>query len=55
MRTITPKVKTVEHPVELLDSQENCFVRHVGRRFEALGLQPFEAKASAVALTQPRK
>lgn len=50
MRTVTPEVKTVEHPVEFLDSQDNRFVRHVRRRFEALGLQAFEPKAEAVAL-----
>ena len=39
MGTITPEVKTVEHLVEFLDSQDNCFVRHVGRRLETFGLQ----------------
>ena len=31
MRTVTPKVRTVEHPVEFLDGQDNRFVRHVRR------------------------
>lgn len=51
MRTVTPEVKTVEHPVEFLDSQDNRFVRHIGRRFEAFRLQALEPKAEAVALS----
>jgi hypothetical protein len=39
----------IEHPVEFLDSQDNRFIRHVGRRFEALELQAFEPEAEAVA------
>lgn len=50
MRTVTPEVETVKHPVEFLDSQDNRFVRYVGRCFEALRLQPLEPKAEAVAL-----
>jgi len=49
MRTVTPKVGTGEHPVEFLDSQNNRFLRHVWRRFEALGLQALEPKSEAVA------
>lgn len=45
-----PKVKAVEHPIELLDSQDNCFVSHIGRCFETLRLQALEPKAEAVAL-----
>lgn len=43
-------VKTVEHPVEFLDSQDNGLVRYVGGYFETLKLQTFEQKAEAVAL-----
>lgn len=50
MRTVTPEVKAVEHPVEFLNSQDNRFVRHVGRRFEAFGLKALEPKAEAVSL-----
>lgn len=49
MRTVTPKVKTLEHPVEVLDSQDNRFVSHVGRRFETFGFQALEPKAEAAA------
>lgn len=49
MRMVTPEVKTVEHPVEFLHSQDNRFVRKVRRRFEALALQALEPEAEAVA------
>ena len=50
MWSVTPEIKTVEHPVEFLDGQDNRFVHHVGRRFETFGLQALEPKAEAVAL-----
>ena len=51
MRTVTPEVETVEHPVELLEGQDNRFVRHVRLCFEALGLQALKPKAEAVGIS----
>jgi hypothetical protein len=50
MRTITPEVIAIEHPVEFLDGQDNGFVCYIGRWFGTLGLQALEPEAEAVAL-----
>ncbi|WP_423242179.1 hypothetical protein, partial [Pseudomonas viridiflava] len=50
MGTVTPEVKTVEQPVQFLNVQDNCLVRHVRQCFKTLGLQALEPKAEAVAL-----
>ncbi len=50
MRTVTPEVKTVEHPVQLLDGQDNRFINHIRRCFKTLGLQALEPEAESVAL-----
>lgn len=49
MRSITPEVKTVEHPVELLDGQDDRLVGHIRCCLESLGLQALEPKTEAVA------
>ena len=50
MRTVAPKVETVEQPIEFLDGQDNRFVAGLRRHFEALGFQALEPEAEAVAL-----
>ncbi len=50
MRTVAPKIKTVEQPVQFLNRQHDGFVCLIGRCFETLGLQALEPKAEAVAL-----
>ena len=47
---VTPEVKTVEQPVQLLNGQDNCLVGGIGRCFESLRFKAFEPKAEAVAL-----
>ncbi|WP_422124863.1 hypothetical protein, partial [Pseudomonas viridiflava] len=50
MGTVTPEVKTIEQPVQLLNGQDNRLVGGIGRCFESLRFQAFEPKAEAVAL-----
>ena len=38
MRTVAPKVETVEQPIEFLDGQDNRFVAGLRRHFEALAM-----------------
>ena len=50
MRAVAPQVKTVEHPIQFLDTQHDGLVGGIGRCFKTLGLQALETKAEAVAL-----
>ncbi|WP_445261137.1 hypothetical protein, partial [Pseudomonas sp. RA_15y_Pfl1_P12] len=50
MRTVAPKIKTVEQPVQFLNRQDNGFIRIVRGRFESFGFEALEPKAEAVAL-----
>ena len=49
MRAVAPEVKTVEQPVQLLDAEDNRYVRVIGGCFETLGFQALEPKTEAVA------
>ena len=50
MRAVTPEIKTIKQPIQLLDAQHNGSVGSVGRCFEPFRLETFEPKAEAVAL-----
>ena len=50
MRAVTPEIKTIKQPIQLLDAQHNGFVGSVGRCFEPFRLETLEPKAEAVTL-----
>ena len=50
MRAVSPKIETVEQPVQFLNRQDDHFVCRVGRCFKTLGFEALEPKAKAIAL-----